>query len=91
MKKFTIFALTAVLAAGLLTACRAPAMDETTDPSTTVTSPSTQATAPSTTTTPSTTPPASTGASDPTETTGGTNTMDPGKSLTGMLDGNNGR
>ena len=86
MKKTIVLALTAVLAAGLLTACRAPSMDQATDPSTTATRPTTQATAPSTTVAPST-PPASTSATNPTETTGGTNTMDPGKSLPNMIDG----
>lgn len=91
MKKLTILALTAVLTAGLLTACRTPSMDEVTDPSSSATRPSTQTTTPSSTTTTPSSNPATTGSTESTETTGGTNTMDPGKSLTGMLGGNGGR
>ena len=82
MMKFGSIALTLILAASLMTACRAPVTDETTAPSTAATTPSTSVTTPATSaTTPSATPPVTlpepSGTEDATEGSGGINSMDP--------------
>jgi hypothetical protein len=79
-----------LLTAGLLTACRAPSMDETTpstQPSTSTTHSPTPSTHATTAPTIPTTIPVSTGPSDATEGTGGVNTMDP----SGAIGNKNGR
>ena len=93
MKKFSILALALILSAGLFTACTGTMTDESTGPSTTTvptTAPtSAPTTAPTTAPTVPATKPASTDpskGSDPTETTGGVNTLDP----TGNGDGKKG-
>lgn len=87
MKKISILALAFILTAGLLTACAPTMTDETTAPSTgstapTTTVPTTVPTVPPTTapTVPATKP---TEGTEPTETTGGVNTMDPDKQIVG--------
>lgn len=83
MKKISIIALTLVLTAGLMTACRAPAMDETSNPTTEGTTPSSTATTPTTAATTPATVPTPSGTDGATEGTGGINTMDPTESMPG--------
>ena len=87
MKKFSVIALTFVLTAGLLTACRAPSTDETTAPgsdySTTGTTATRPTTAPTTVPTTPATMPNPTGSFDPTENSGGINSMAPTESMPG--------
>ena len=95
MKKFSILALALVICASLLTGCTGTMTDESTGPSGSIgpssaTSPSTTpTTAPTTVPTVPATAPTATDPSkgtDPTETTGGVNTLDP----TGNGDGKDG-
>ena len=89
MKNFSLIALSFVLTAGLLTACRAPSMDETTAPGTDYSTAPTNTPTTAPTTTPTTTPsipttiPVPTGPSDATENSGGINSMDPSEGITG--------
>ena len=79
MKKFSLIAMSFILTAGLLTACRAPSTDETTTPSAT----SAPTTVPTTTPTIPTTIPVPTNPSDATENSDGINSMDPSEGITG--------
>lgn len=88
--KIKAIALTCILAAGLLTACRAPATDNATTPDTSTTRPSTSATTPTTTaTTPTTSAPTTiptpSGTDGTTEGRGGINSMDPRKAMPGPM------
>lgn len=76
MKKISFLALVLVLMTGLLAACTGTRTDETTAPGTDYATTGPQATNPTTapTVAPTTAPTHST---DPTETTGGVNTLDP--------------
>lgn len=82
MKKISLLALTFIMTAGLLTACRMPSTDDATVPSTTGTKPTTATTAPTTiptvpATMPTVTTPSATEATDATNDSENNNTTKP--------------